>query len=69
MQRLLGLPLSKSMRQDVFLPMLRKLRKEIHVPSSVDGRLEAMDLQNCLCEFDKYCRAVHDGGRPRRLYP
>lgn len=32
-------------------------------------RLHAQDLQNCLCEFDKYQRVLHGEGRPRSLYP
>lgn len=32
-------------------------------------RLHAQDLQNCLCEFDKYERVRLGEGRPRSLYP
>lgn len=31
-------------------------------------RLEAIDWQNCLCEFDKYERALWNEGRPKRKY-
>lgn len=31
--------------------------------------LHAQDLQNCLCEFDKYERVRLGEGRPRSLYP
>lgn len=31
-------------------------------------KLCAQDVQNCLCEFDKYMRAL-EGGRPKQLYP
>ena len=27
------------------------------------------DLQNCLCEFDKYCRVLSGTGRSKRKYP
>lgn len=27
------------------------------------------DLQNCLCEFDKYCRVLTGSGRSKRKYP
>lgn len=30
--------------------------------------LHAQDLQNCLCEFDKYMRVKNSEGRPRSLY-
>ena len=32
-------------------------------------KLHAQDLQNCLCEFDKYERVRLGEGRPRSLYP
>lgn len=38
------------------------------IVSSV-GRLHAQDYQNCLCEYDKYCRVLHGEGRPRSKYP
>jgi hypothetical protein len=28
----------------------------------------AQDVQNCLCEFDKYTRAKNGEGRPKQLY-
>jgi len=34
---------------------------------TICDRLEAIDYQNCLCEFDKYERALQ-GGRPKRNY-
>lgn len=40
-------------------PMLRPYAIELH----------AQDLQNCLCEFDKYERARLGEGRPRNNYP
>lgn len=31
--------------------------------------LHAQDLQNCLCEFDKYCRVLNNEGKaPKQLY-
>jgi hypothetical protein len=32
-------------------------------------RVEGMDLQNCLCEWDKYERALWGEGRPKQRYP
>lgn len=65
MARLLGRPVRPgSVRAPAFVPLLARLRDELRLPPNV----EAMDLQNCLCEFDKYCRAVVDGRRPHRLY-
>lgn len=33
------------------------------------GLFDAQDLQNCLCEFDKYERVRNQEGRPRSTYP
>lgn len=34
----------------------------------VGGDLHAQDVQNCLCEFDKYCRVKFTDGRSKRIY-
>lgn len=31
--------------------------------------INMQDLQNCLCEFDKYCRVKNGTGRSKRSYP
>ena len=31
-------------------------------------KIHAQDLQNCLCEFDKYCRVFYNTGRSKRRY-
>jgi hypothetical protein len=36
------------------------------LPSSLTNRLEAIDYQNCLCEFDKYERVRLSQGKPKR---
>jgi hypothetical protein len=33
------------------------------------GDIHMQDLQNCLCEFDKYCRVLTGTGRSKRKYP
>jgi hypothetical protein len=38
------------------------------LPNKIYSRLEAIDLQNCLCEWDKYERALWGQGRPKQLY-
>lgn len=38
------------------------------VPESITSRLEAIDYQNCLCEFDKYSRTLLGEGKPKRKY-
>ncbi len=39
-----------------------------NLPSSITSWLEAHDYQNCLCEFDKYERALNGEGKPKQLY-
>ncbi len=41
---------------------------EDHTSKQFVTRLEAMDFQNCLCEFDKYERTLFGEGRPKQLY-
>ena len=36
---------------------------------TITSRLEAIDWQNTLCEFDKYTRTLHAEGRPKQKYP
>lgn len=71
MNRLLGRDLNKPMRQGEFLDHLTEtvipLCRE-NLPYTIVDRLEAMDYQNCLCEFDKYERTLLEGRRPKRLF-
>lgn len=51
----------------------RELREVIHLckqklSKNITKRLEAIDYQNCLCEFDKYSRTIQGEGRPKRKY-
>jgi hypothetical protein len=39
------------------------------LPFVVGNGLHAQDVQNCLCEFDKYERIRTGEGRPKQLYP
>jgi hypothetical protein len=34
----------------------------------IGGDLHAQDVQNCLCEFDKYCRVKYTTGKSKRVY-
>lgn len=65
MNRLLGFPID-SKRQDWHY-QLGELRKRTN--QKLNLNLSAQDIQNCLCEFDKYCRVLHGEGRPRSKYP
>lgn len=45
-----------------------QLQKLLDSPDIKPFRLHAQDLQNCLCEFDKYERARLGEGKPKQLY-
>lgn len=38
------------------------------LPKRITDRLEAMDYQNCLCEYDKYVRTLRGEGTPKNKY-
>jgi len=48
-------------------PMLLSVRDTVEHLSTV-GDLCAQDMQNCLCEFDKYMRVSNGTGRSKRSY-
>lgn len=50
-----------SLRAGIFLPLKHKLEDD-------DYTLHAQDIQNCLCEFDKYERVRLGQGKPRSSY-
>lgn len=68
--RALGKPLAAPMSHqgfaDNFAWSMEKVRTDL--PSSIAGRLEAMDYQNCLCEFDGYERVLWGQGRKKQGY-
>ena len=39
------------------------------LPRELSNKLEGHDYQNCLCEFDKYERALWGEGKPKQKYP
>ncbi len=58
-------------RPGEFYPQMVKLKTELNSAlgkSSVSG-LHMQDIQNCLCEFDKYMRVSTGTGRSKRKYP
>ena len=70
MNRYHGRELKKSFKPGQFLDELQGLmrRESKKLPTGLTRRMEAIDWQNCLCEFDKYERTVWDGKRPKQLY-
>lgn len=71
MNRLLGRELLAKMRQGEFGGLLEALIENLGSEDmgGITDCMEAMDYQNCLCEFDKYSRVVHATGRfPKQKY-
>lgn len=69
MNRLHGRDKDAPLSQDQFLNELMALRgRMLKTLPEVAGRLEAMDVQNCLCEFSKFEKALFGEGRPKELY-
>jgi hypothetical protein len=46
--------------------IINHCRKKL--PQSIHGRMEAMDFQNCMCEFEKYTRTLIGAGHPKQKY-
>jgi len=70
MNRFLDRPVDCGMSQiefNTWLPRAIGLVKR-HLPS-IAQRLEAIDVQNCFCEFDKYERCLWGEGTPKQRYP
>lgn len=70
MNRLHGRDLKYNLKQDQFLDELTAAIELVKTElSSIADRLEAIDVQNCFCEFDKYERTLFENRRPKCLYP
>lgn len=70
LNRVTGQLLSKGWNDKDFMAAMVQLRGAVNdsLPPWMEP-LHAQDLQNCLCEFDKYERVRLGEGRPRSLYP
>lgn len=66
LNRLLNQDLEANWATPTFQKYVWELTKEVN--SKLALQLHAQDVQNCLCEFDKYVRAKK-GGRPKQTYP
>ena len=64
---ILGHPLTHAWKQDAFNWELMVLLDALYEKYGWDD-LTLHDVQNCCCEFDKYCRVITDTGRPRHDY-
>ena len=71
LSRVCGVAVNVPWNEETWLITLQKLHRGIMPLLKSDDmpRLHAQDLQNCLCEFDKYERARLGEGRPRSKYP
>ncbi len=54
--------------QNCFEPLLMSVKRNAKISKSISRRMEAIDWQNCLCEFDKYSRTLTEGRRPKSLF-
>jgi len=69
LNRMYNLPLSKHLSEEVWGNGLVEIGARVApLLERTVGKLHAQDLQNCLCEFDKYERVRLGEGRPRSLY-
>lgn len=70
LNRLANRPVGQRFKEGQFQEELVKMMSAARplLPGSITNRLEAMDWQNCLCEWDKMERAVWEEGRPKQLY-
>ena len=67
LNRILGNgPVKTGLSDSMFLHELNKLQDIVNDRTSFD--LCAQDIQNCLCEFDKYERARLGEGKPKQRY-
>lgn len=68
MNRLLNLDIGTPCTEGRFRERIAALREDVNKRLSWDPPLTAQDLQNCLCEFDKYERARLGEGTPKQIY-
>lgn len=71
-KRVMEIPITTPMQEKAFRENLTVLRKKVNDylahQYGWEEPLTAQDLQNCLCEYDKYCRAANGEGKPKQLY-
>lgn len=70
LNRLLLRPIRTPIRKDNWRQEFKiyiKLVSDL-LPKSITSRMEAIDWQNCLCEWDKYERVLWGEGKPKQRY-
>ena len=68
LNRVLGFPLELKLPDKGWWAHLNDLRAAVNKKMVDAPDLDAQDLQNCLCEFDKYERARLGEGTPKQIY-
>lgn len=70
LNRVMGKPADAPYRVDAWHRDLDALHKALLplLPAYLGSKLHFQDLQNCLCEFDKYERVRTGEGRPKQYY-
>jgi len=70
MNRIHNKPVNRSYPEDLWYGDLARLATDVNVFIENAGmpRMHAQDLQNCLCEFDKYERVRLGEGTPKQRY-
>jgi hypothetical protein len=68
LNKALGLPEKRNWRSQEFLEEILLLHHKIHPHLELPTRLDMQNFQNCLCEFDKWCRVRDGTGTPKQLY-
>ena len=68
LNRIMGHPIDAPWKEAEFRKVLGDLRDLVNARLHNMDTLTAQDVQNCLCEFDKYERARLGEGRPKQLY-
>jgi hypothetical protein len=58
--------LTKNFTEEQFLESINMV--QLQVREILGMEIHAQDIQNCFCEFDKYCRVKNGEGKPRSLY-
>lgn len=71
LNRVLGNDPQNPWREADWRSKLSELRETVnaHLAKTLHVTLHAQDLQNCLCEIDKYNRVLFGEGRPKQKYP
>lgn len=67
LNRYFNRPITTSIRQSKGLEELQMIRDMVQTELKI--QIHAQDIQNCECEFDKYCRVLYNEGTPRSGYP